>query len=114
MPEISRFFGIVVQMYYADHEPPHFHVRYSGELIEDWYLARAEAQLKPISATGVNMLKDIVVANALDDYRLHIRFEDGVKGVIDLAPDLSFRGVFEPLTDPDYFARVRVDPELGP
>jgi hypothetical protein len=31
MPEISRFFGIVVQMYYADHEPPHFHVRYSGE-----------------------------------------------------------------------------------
>ena len=31
MPEVSRFFGIVVQMYYADHEPPHFHVRYSGQ-----------------------------------------------------------------------------------
>jgi len=31
VPEISRFFGIVVQMYYADHEPPHFHVRYSGQ-----------------------------------------------------------------------------------
>ena len=31
MPEISRFFGIVVQMYYSDHEPPHFHVRYSGQ-----------------------------------------------------------------------------------
>jgi hypothetical protein len=31
MPEISRFFGIVVQMYYADHEPAHFHVRYSGQ-----------------------------------------------------------------------------------
>ena len=30
MPEISRFFGIVVQMYYADHDPPHFHVRYAG------------------------------------------------------------------------------------
>ena len=29
MPEISRFFGMVVQMYYADHEPPHFHVRYA-------------------------------------------------------------------------------------
>ncbi|MDQ6708125.1 MAG: DUF4160 domain-containing protein [Acidobacteriota bacterium] len=83
MPEISRFFGIVVQMYYADHEPPHFHVRYSGhrgliaietlavlrgtlspralglvrewatlhraELIEDWSLARAEAQFKTIA-----------------------------------------------------------------
>jgi hypothetical protein len=31
MPEISRFFGIIVQMYYNDHEPPHFHVRYSGQ-----------------------------------------------------------------------------------
>jgi hypothetical protein len=31
MPEISRFFGMVVQMYYNDHEPPHFHVRYAGQ-----------------------------------------------------------------------------------
>jgi hypothetical protein len=30
-PEISRFFGIIVQMYYSDHDPPHFHVRYSGQ-----------------------------------------------------------------------------------
>lgn len=28
MPEISRFFGIVITMYFADHEPPHFHARY--------------------------------------------------------------------------------------
>jgi hypothetical protein len=28
-PEISPLFGIVVQMYYADHEPPHYHVRYA-------------------------------------------------------------------------------------
>jgi len=28
MPEISRFPGIVVAMYYNDHAPPHFHVRY--------------------------------------------------------------------------------------
>jgi hypothetical protein len=83
MPEISRFFGIVIQMYYNDHDPPHFHVRYSGqraiigidslevlegflsprtvslvrewgalhrdELMADWQLARAEAQLVPIA-----------------------------------------------------------------
>lgn len=30
MPEISRFFGIVVTMYYLDHQPPHFHARYDG------------------------------------------------------------------------------------
>lgn len=31
MPEISRFYGIVVQMYFGDHPPPHFHARYSGQ-----------------------------------------------------------------------------------
>jgi len=28
VPEISRFFGLVVAMFYNDHSPPHFHVRY--------------------------------------------------------------------------------------
>jgi hypothetical protein len=59
------------------------------------------------------MLKDVVAAKVLGDYRLHLRFEDGAEGVVDLEPHLSFRGVFEPLRDPAYFARVRVDPELG-
>lgn len=31
MPEISRFFGIIVLMYYKDHPPPHFHVRYGDQ-----------------------------------------------------------------------------------
>lgn len=30
MPTISMFFGIIVQMYYNDHLPPHFHARYQG------------------------------------------------------------------------------------
>jgi len=30
MPEISRFFGIVIQMYVDDHLPAHFHARYAG------------------------------------------------------------------------------------
>ena len=28
MPEISRFLGIVIKMFYDDHNPPHFHVEY--------------------------------------------------------------------------------------
>jgi hypothetical protein len=28
MPEISRFLGIVITMYYNDHVPPHFHAKY--------------------------------------------------------------------------------------
>ena len=30
MPEISRFYGIVIKMYPEDHPMPHFHVAYSG------------------------------------------------------------------------------------
>jgi len=33
MPEISRFYGIIVMMFYDDHNPPHFHARYDGEKI---------------------------------------------------------------------------------
>ncbi len=29
MPEISRFYGIVIKMFYDDHNPPHFHVEYN-------------------------------------------------------------------------------------
>lgn len=33
MPEIARFLGIVVRMYYRDHNPPHFHARYGAYAI---------------------------------------------------------------------------------
>jgi hypothetical protein len=82
MPEISRFFGIVIAMYFNEHNPPHFHARYGNdkveidieslsvlagrlppramglviewasrhqaELMEDWKLARAQAELRKI------------------------------------------------------------------
>jgi hypothetical protein len=31
MPEVSRFFGIVIAMYYKDHTYPHFHAKYAGQ-----------------------------------------------------------------------------------
>ncbi len=31
MPEISRFLGIVVSMYYKEHLPPHFHAKYGSQ-----------------------------------------------------------------------------------
>ena len=30
MPEICRFYGIVIKMYFGDHAPPHFHAEYAG------------------------------------------------------------------------------------
>jgi hypothetical protein len=33
MPEISRFYGIIIAMFYSEHNPPHFHARYSGHKV---------------------------------------------------------------------------------
>lgn len=30
MPEICRFYGIIIAMFFDDHNPPHFHARYGG------------------------------------------------------------------------------------
>ena len=29
MPELSRFYGIIIYMFVKDHPPPHFHVKYN-------------------------------------------------------------------------------------
>lgn len=49
MPEISRFFGIVIKMYYDDHPPPHFHAEYGGQkaLIDIHTLAIIGGQVPP-------------------------------------------------------------------
>lgn len=31
VPKISAFYGIVIEMYFGDHPPPHFHARYAGD-----------------------------------------------------------------------------------
>jgi hypothetical protein len=31
MPEISRFYGIVIRMFFDDHHPAHFHAAYGGQ-----------------------------------------------------------------------------------
>jgi hypothetical protein len=59
------------------------------------------------------MLNDIVEVAHLGNHRIFLRFEDGAAGEIDLAPLLQFTGVFEPLRDPQFFALVRVNPDIG-
>lgn len=59
------------------------------------------------------MLKDIVSAQAISPYQIHLRFEDGIEGVIDLSKIIQFSGIFSALADPTYFATVQVNPEFG-
>lgn len=47
MPEVSRFFGIVIRVFFNDHDPPHFHAVYGGDeaLIEIESLAVYRGEL---------------------------------------------------------------------
>ena len=56
-------------------------------------------------------MEKITKIRVLDNYRLEILFNDGVKGIVSLA-DRLFGPVFEPLKDPIFFAKVQVD-EFG-
>jgi hypothetical protein len=49
MPEISRFFGIIIVMFYDEHNPPHFHARYGSDqaAIEIETLRVLEGHLAP-------------------------------------------------------------------
>ena len=31
MPELCRFYGIIIRLYFDDHSPPHFHAIYGGD-----------------------------------------------------------------------------------
>ncbi len=45
------------------------------------------------------MLKDVVSVTPLDGYRLHLRFEDGAVGEVDVAALIAFRGGFAALRE---------------
>lgn len=58
------------------------------------------------------MIHRIVDVEAREDYRLWIRFEDGVEGEVDLS-GLVGRGVFEAWEDEREFRKVFIDAEAG-
>jgi hypothetical protein len=59
------------------------------------------------------MLKDIVEVRPVEGYRLFLKFEDGVEGIVDVATMVRFDGVFAPLRNREEFVRVAVNPEIG-
>jgi hypothetical protein len=47
MPEICRFYGIIIRMYFVDHNPPHFHAEYQGY--------KAEYNIKTLDVLSGNL-----------------------------------------------------------
>ena len=147
MPEISRFYGLIIAMFYNDHAPPHFHVRYGShrasvviappallsgslppralglvvewaslhrdELLADWERARTQQQLLPVEPLEQVMMVQITAVELRGGTWLHLRFDDGSAGDVDIAELIPFEGVFAALGDTSLFEQVRVDPDWG-
>ena len=58
------------------------------------------------------MVLHVIVANYERDYVIHLKFNDGAEGFVDLANEL-YGEMFEPLLDKEKFQAFRVDPELN-
>lgn len=84
MPEVSRFLGIIIKMFFDDHNPPHFHAEYgdykaileikTGEAIEGFL---PNKQMKLVQAWAIiheiellenfeNLRKDFKTWNQID------------------------------------------------
>lgn len=62
--------------------------------------------------SSTRALPRVTNVEPLDGFRLLLTFTDGLVREVELSGDL-WGPMAEPLQDPDYFRRVRVDPELG-
>jgi hypothetical protein len=62
--------------------------------------------------TVMEQLVDVTAVEVIGDYQLRLSFADGTVGDVDFT-GRDWQGVFEPLRDPAYFARVEADPKLG-
>jgi hypothetical protein len=58
-------------------------------------------------------LVEVTSVSPAGRWKLHLTFSDGFSGTADLRWLVDRGGVFEPLQDPAYFAKVSVDTELG-
>ncbi len=72
MPEVSRFFGIVIRMYYDDHNPPHLHAEHQGSrILMDFRGNIIGGEFR--SRTALRLVRewiDLHAAELLEDWRL--------------------------------------------
>lgn len=72
MPEISRFLGLVIFMYYSDHRPPRFHVRYGEDeaMIEIDSGRLLGGDLPPRARLLIEKWRSLHRAELAEDWRL--------------------------------------------
>lgn len=86
MPEISRFFGLIIRMFYDEHNPPHLHAEYQGsKALLDFNGNILRGSLK--SKTALRLVRDWIdqhVQELTDNWELARKGKD-----INLIPPLD-------------------------
>lgn len=71
MPEISRFLGIVIRMYYREHAPPHFHARYGDhEIVVEIETGRVRGDFPPRALQHVLEWRELRRAELAENWAL--------------------------------------------
>lgn len=82
MPEISRFFGIIISIYMKDHLPPHFHARY-GEFWGKIEIATGEIIEGNLPRRALRLIQDWV---ELHKTELLVNFVEAQKDIPNIKP----------------------------
>jgi len=84
MPEISRFFGIIIRMFFDEHDPPHIHAEYQGnKAVFDLSGNITRGDLRSRTATRlVREWIDLHVGELREDWELAL----AGKGIKKIAP----------------------------
>ena len=71
MPIISRFFGILVFMYWREHRPPHFHAKYQDdEVVIDIETGRVEGDMSVRALRLIEEWRQLHVQELRENWRL--------------------------------------------
>ncbi|MDP8238971.1 MAG: DUF2442 domain-containing protein [Candidatus Hatepunaea meridiana] len=58
------------------------------------------------------MFPKLIKVEPLEDFKLHLCYNDGAEGIFDFAATVGFYGVFEKLSDPALFRRARISRDV--
>ncbi|HOK67804.1 MAG TPA: DUF4160 domain-containing protein [Anaerohalosphaeraceae bacterium] len=71
MPIISRFFGILIYMYWRDHSPPHFHARYQDdEVVVEIETGQVNGRMSVRALALIEEWRRLHVQELLENWRL--------------------------------------------
>ncbi len=74
MPEISRFLGIIISMYYDEHNPPHFHAKYGNyEIVVEIKSGIVKGQFPKRAMRAVLEWLDLHKEELLQDWKLALQ-----------------------------------------